>query len=109
MNGELHILLVEDSPDDAELVKQALREAGLAPALHRVDSAAGLAEALAQGPWDMVISDYNLPGFSGTEALQLLRAHSAYIPFIVVSGHIGEEEAVALMKSGADDYVMKDK
>lgn len=109
MNGELHILLVEDSADDAELVKQALLQAGFAPALHRVDSAAGLAAALAQRHWDMVISDYNLPGFSGTEALQLLRAHSAYIPFIVVSGGIGEEEAVALMKSGADDYVMKDR
>ena len=100
---------MEDSPDDAELVKQTLLHAGLAPALHRVDSAVAMAEALAHRPWDMVISDYNLPGFSGTEALQLLRAHSAYIPFIVVSGGIGEEEAVALMKSGADDYVMKDR
>lgn len=109
MNGTLQILLVEDSPDDAELLTQALLQAGHAPTLHRVDSAAAMTEALAQRPWDMVISDYNLPGFSGTEALQLLRAHSDYIPFIVVSGRIGEEEAVALMKSGADDYVMKDK
>lgn len=109
MSNELHILLVEDSPDDAELVKQELLQAGRKLALQRVDSAAGLTEALARGTWDMVISDYNLPGFSGTEALQLLRAHSTYIPFIVVSGRIGEEEAVALMKSGADDYVMKDR
>jgi signal transduction histidine kinase len=109
MNTELRILLVEDSLDDAELLKQALVLAGLAPTLHRVDSAAGLAEALAHRHWDMVISDYNLPGFSGTEALQLLRAHSTYVPFIVVSGGIGEEEAVALMKAGADDYVMKDR
>jgi signal transduction histidine kinase len=109
VNNKLHILLVEDSPDDAELVKQELLQAGLAPVLHRVDSAAGLAEALTHRSWDMVISDYNLPGFSGTEALQLLRAHSTYLPFIVVSGRIGEEEAVALMKAGADDYVMKDK
>ncbi|MBI5910512.1 MAG: response regulator [Betaproteobacteria bacterium] len=109
MDGKLRILLVEDSPDDAELVKQALLQAGLAPDLHRVDSAAGFAEALAHRPWDMVISDYNLPGFSGAEALQLLRAQPAYIPFIVVSGGIGEEEAVALLKSGADDYVMKDR
>lgn len=109
MNNELHILLVEDSPDDAELVKQTLLQAGLAPTLHRVDSAATMTEALAQRSWDMVISDYNLPGFSGSEALQLLREHSLYIPLIVASNHIGEEEAVALMKSGADDYVMKDK
>ena len=108
-NSEQRILLVEDSPDDAELVKQVLRQAGLAPLLHRVDSAAALIEALARERWDLVISDCNLPGFSGAEALQLLRAHSAYIPFIVVSGHIGEEEAVALLKSGADDYVMKDR
>ena len=109
MINELHILLVEDSPDDAELVKQTLLHAGLAPALHRVDSAVAMAEALAHRPWDMVISDYNLPGFSGTEALQLLRAHSAYIPFVVASGRIDEEELVTLMKCGADDYVMKDR
>ena len=109
MSNELHILLVEDSPDDAELVTQELLQAGLKLVLRRVDSAAALTEALARTTWDMVISDYNLPGFSGTEALQLLRAHSTYIPFIVVSGRIGEEEAVALMKSGADDYVMKDR
>jgi PAS domain S-box-containing protein len=107
--NKLRILLVEDSPDDAELVKQTLLQAGLAPALHRVDSAADMAAALARSHWDMVISDYNLPGFSGAEALQLVRAHSDYIPFIVASGHIGEEEAVALLKSGADDYVMKDR
>jgi two-component system, NarL family, sensor histidine kinase UhpB len=109
LNETLHILLVEDSPDDAELLKQALFQAGHAPTLYRVDSAAAMTEALARRHWDMVISDYNLPGFSGPEALQLLRAHSDYIPFIVASGRIGEEEAVALMKSGADDYVMKDK
>jgi PAS domain S-box-containing protein len=109
LGNELHILLVEDSPEDAELVTQELVRAGLAPVLHRVDSAAALSAALARRNWHMVISDYNLPGFSGAEALRLLRAHSSYIPFIVVSGRVGEEEAVALMKSGADDYVMKDK
>ncbi len=109
MSNELQILLVEDSPDDAELLLQELLRAGLAPQLHRVDSASGMSEALARKSWDMVISDYNLPGFSGAEALQLLRARTTYVPFILVSGRIGEEEAVALMKSGADDCVMKDK
>jgi signal transduction histidine kinase len=109
LSNDLHILLVEDSPDDAELVQQELLRAGLAPVVHRVDSAAGMNQALEQETWDMVISDYNMPGFSGTEALELLRARPTYVPFIVVSGRIGEEEAVALMKSGADDYVMKDK
>jgi len=109
MTDALHILLIEDSIDDAELLKQTLLQAGLRSQLERVDTAAGLKTALNRGAWDIVLSDYNLPGFSGAEALQILRAHSAYLPFIVVSGRIGEEEAVALMKSGADDYVMKDK
>lgn len=109
MNRELQILLVEDSPDDAELLSRTLLAAGLALELRRVDSAADMSAALAERSWDIVISDYNLPGFSGSEALQLLRAHSAYIPFILTSGRIGEEEAVAMMKSGADDYVMKDR
>jgi two-component system, NarL family, sensor histidine kinase UhpB len=109
LTTELQILLIEDSPDDAELVRRELLQAGLAPAVHRVDTAAGVTEALERGNWDIVISDYNLPGFSGTEALELLRARSPYIPFIVVSGRIGEEDAVTLMKAGADDYVMKDK
>ena len=108
MKGELNILLVEDSIDDAELLEQTLLQAGLKFRLQRVDTAADLSAALAQRNWDIVLSDYNLPGFSGTEALQILRAYSDYRPFIVVSGRIGEEEAVGLMKSGADDYVMKD-
>jgi two-component system sensor histidine kinase UhpB len=104
----LHLLLVEDSPDDAALVQQALRQAGLSLVLRQVDSAADLAAALDEKSWDLVVSDYNLPGFSGTDALQLLRGRSPDTPFIVVSGCIGEEAAVALMKAGADDYVMKD-
>jgi signal transduction histidine kinase/CheY-like chemotaxis protein len=104
----LHLLLVEDSPDDAGLVQQALRQAGLTLVLRQVDSAAAMAAALIEENWDLIISDYNLPGFSGTDALQLLREHSPDTPFIVVSGCIGEEAAVTLMKAGADDYVMKD-
>jgi signal transduction histidine kinase/CheY-like chemotaxis protein len=105
---DLRLLLVEDSPDDAALVQQALRQAGLRLALRQVDSAAEMVAALSQAGWDLVISDYNLPGFSGTDALRLLREHSPDTPFIVVSGCIGEEAAVSLMKAGADDYVMKD-
>src|ERR1035437_2395150 len=104
----LHLLLVEDSPDDAALVQQALRQAGLTLTPRQVDSAAGMATALVEERWDLVISDYNLPGFSGTDALRLLRERSPDTPLIVVSGCIGEEAAVTLMKAGADDYVMKD-
>jgi two-component system sensor histidine kinase UhpB len=104
----LHLLLVEDSPDDAALVQQVLRQAGLTLVLRQLDSAAAMAAALDEERWDLVISDYNLPGFSGTDALQLLRERSPDTPFIVVSGCIGEEAAVTLMKAGADDYVMKD-
>ena len=109
MREALRVLLVEDSTDDAELVLQELVRAGLQPDLRRVDSAADMSEALAQQRWDIVISDYNLPGFSGADALDLVRQHSGYVPFILVSGRIGEEEAVAMMKAGADDYVMKDR
>ena len=104
----LRLLLVEDSADDAALVQQALRQAGQRLILRQVDSAAGMDAALSQEHCDLVISDYNLPGFSGTEALRLLRERSPDTPFIVVSGCIGEEAAVTLMKDGADDYVMKD-
>ena len=105
---DLRLLLVEDSPDDAALVRQALHLAGLTLVLRQVASAAAMAAALAEERWDLVVSDYNLPGFSGTDALRLLREHSPDTPFIVVSGYIGEEAAAALMKAGADDYVMKD-
>jgi len=105
---ELRILLVEDSADDAMLIEQALRHAGMAPLMRRVDSSVSLAAELSQDSWDLVLSDYFLPGFSGAEALQLLRSCNIDIPFIVVSGRIGEREAVALIKAGADDYVMKD-
>lgn len=109
MREALRVLLVEDSLDDAELILQELLRAELQPDLRRVDSAAEMSEALAQQRWDIVISDYNLPGFSGKDALELVRQHSSYVPFILVSGRIGEEEAVAMMKAGADDYVMKDR
>jgi two-component system, NarL family, sensor histidine kinase UhpB len=105
---DLHLLLVEDSPDDAALVRQALRQAGLTLSLRQVDTADAMTAALAEERWDLVVSDYNLPGFSGTDALQILRERSPDTPFIVVSGCIGEEAAVTLMKAGADDYVMKD-
>jgi signal transduction histidine kinase len=103
----LRVLLVEDSEDDAVLIARELRRGDYAPAIQRVETEAAMRAALAD-PWDVVISDHSLPQFSGPAALTLLRATGLDIPFIVVSGAIGEEVAVAAMKAGAHDYLMKD-
>ncbi|MBI5069160.1 MAG: hybrid sensor histidine kinase/response regulator [Deltaproteobacteria bacterium] len=104
----LQVLLVEDSEDDALLVALELRRGGYAAAVTRVQSAADLQAALQRGPWDVVISDYSMPRFNGREALRLVRAAGGgEIPFVLVSGHIGEESAVEALKAGAGDFVMK--
>ena len=109
-NGQsLRILLVEDSEDDAELLLVELRRGGYAPVARRVAGADEMGTALDEEQFDVVISDYVMPGFGGLEALALFRERGLQIPFIVVSGHIGEEMAVAAMKAGADDYLMKDR
>ncbi len=103
----LRVLMVEDSPGDAELVQRELRRAGYAVAARRVDAAEDMRLALQEGPWDLVLADYRIPGFGGREALRLLQTSGRDLPFILVSGAIGEEAAVALMKAGAHDYVAK--
>jgi two-component system cell cycle sensor histidine kinase/response regulator CckA len=104
----LAVLIVEDSENDALLIIHLLRKAGYEVAFERVETAEGMRSALEKGTWDIVISDYNLPQFSGPAALELLKAVQVDLPFIVVSGVIGEESAVALMKAGAHDYLLKD-
>jgi class 3 adenylate cyclase len=104
----LRALLVEDSEDDAELVVIALRQAGYDISFERVQSAGAMHAALEEHEWDVVICDYNLPGFSGTAALRLLQESQLDLPFLLVSGTVPEDTAVAAMKSGARDYVMKD-
>jgi signal transduction histidine kinase len=99
--------LVEDSPADAELVVAQLRRGGYAPAAQRVETADGLRAALAEGAWDCVLSDYELPRFSGLEALRVLQECGQDLPFIVISGAIGEDTAASVMRAGAHDYVMK--
>jgi two-component system sensor histidine kinase UhpB len=101
------ILLVEDSPDDAELIVCALRAGGLAFQHACIGSAAGFHAALASQSWDLVLTDYNLPAFSAREVVAAVRADPRDIPVIVVSGYVGEEEAVLLMKSGAADFIPK--
>src|SRR5512145_560280 len=107
MDRILRILQVEDSPDDAELVLRELRRAGHELVTRRVETATAMVNALCDGDWDLVLSDYDLPGFGGLEALRVLQASGDDIPFIVVSGAIGEEIAVATMKAGAHDYIFK--
>ncbi len=108
MDRKLKLLIVEDSEDDCLLVVYALRQAGLRCEHKRIHSAAAFHEALCNPEWDLIISDYNLPDFSAPEALAILNEARLDIPFIVISGTVGEETVIKLMKSGARDCVMKD-
>jgi len=103
----LRLLQVEDTEDDAILVQLTLMRAGYDVFARRVDTAEALRYELEQAEWDIVIADYTMPGFSGTKALALVRAEHPDLPFIFVSGTIGEDTAVAAMKTGAHDYIMK--
>jgi signal transduction histidine kinase len=102
----LRVLFIEDSEDDAALQVRLLRQAGYDVLHKRVDSPETLALALERA-WDIVISDYSMPHFRGTDALKMLREKGLDIPFIFVSGTIGEDSAVAALKVGAQDYLMK--
>ena len=108
MNQLLHILQIEDSDSDAALVRRILEKAGYQVFSERVDNAAAMRAALARRDWDLVLADYRLPQFDATAALVILHQGGQDVPFIVVSGAIGEELAVIMMKSGAHDYLMKD-
>jgi len=103
----LRLLIVEDSEDDAMLLLREFRRAGYEVTFERVESAEAMAVALAEKSWDLVIADHNLPQFSGTAALALLKQSGTDVPFIIVSGSIGEDLAVAAMKTGAQDYILK--
>src|ERR1700730_11856037 len=107
MSDPLRVLIVEDRPDDALLVAEHLRRAGLMVAWERVDTEAGFAAKLRTG-LGLIIADYHLPQFSAPRALDMLKAADLDIPFIVVSGTVGENAAVAVMRSGARDYVFKE-
>ena len=103
----MRVLMVEDSADDAELTLDVLREEGFDVDCLRVETAGAMQDALAGGNWNVVLSDYNLPCFSADAALSVLKASGLDIPFIIVSGCIGEEAAVDLLKRGAHDFVIK--
>jgi signal transduction histidine kinase len=105
----LRVLLLEDAPTDAELVERELQRAGLKVTTRRVDSHDDFVRALEEFAPDLVLSDFALPHYSGQDGLALVRARDAELPFIFVSGAIGEDVAVEMMKSGATDYVLKDR
>jgi signal transduction histidine kinase len=103
----LRVLIVEDSEEDAELIILELKRGGYDPVFQRVDNAADMARALETGSWDVVLSDYSMPCFSVAEALSVVQDQGMDVPFVIVSATIGEEAAVAAMKAGAHDYILK--
>src|SRR5579863_4417533 len=98
MSKPLKLLIVEDSEDDTLFLLRELKRGGFEPSLRRVDSMSAVSAALDQGEWDIIISDHTLPGFSSLHVLEVVRQRGLDVPFIVVSGTIGEEAAVKVMK-----------
>jgi diguanylate cyclase (GGDEF)-like protein len=109
MSSPLRVLLIEDAPDDALLLVHELRRCGYDPELERVDTHTSMRAALDQQAWDVIIADYSLPRFSALAALALCKEREIDAPFIIVSGAVGEENAVAAMKAGAHDFLTKGK
>ena len=107
MNQVLRVLQVEDSESDAALIVRLLRKAGYDVHAERVEDADTMRAALARQTWEVIVADYQLPDFDAPKALQVLHDTGLDLPFIVVSGTIGEDVAVAMMKAGAHDYLIK--
>ncbi len=107
MSTPIKILIVEDSEEDALLLIRELRRSGYEPLYERVETREAMQNALHGRQWDVVISDYVMPKFSGTEALNVLKTSGLDLPFIIVSGNIGEDMAVDAMRAGAHDYILK--
>jgi signal transduction histidine kinase len=109
MKGPLHILHLEDDPDDAALVQSALEGDGVACAVTRVENQADFVAALERGGIDLILSDFSLPGFDGLAAVEIVRTRWPDVPLIMVSGTLGEERAIDALKNGATDYVLKER
>jgi len=107
MGTAIKVLIVEDSPDDAALVLRELRRGGYEPVSERVETAEAMNAALERAEWDVILSDYTMPHFSALQALETLKSKQLDIPFIIISGTIGEETAVLALKAGARDYLIK--
>jgi DNA-binding NtrC family response regulator len=108
MKTPLNVLIIEDSEDDSFLIKRELQRGGYEVLIHRVDTVSGMNSALSSRSWDIVISDYNLPGFDGLHALKIFKSFGLDMPFLLISGAVGEDIAVDAMKAGAHDYIKKD-
>ncbi len=108
MKNKIQLLLIEDSPEDAELLIYEVEKGGFKPAWERICTAKELYEILATKDWDLILCDYMMPGFSGLEAIKIIKKNNPLLPVILVSGLIGEEKAVKAMQSGASDYILKD-
>lgn len=109
MSTPIRILVVEDSEDDALLLLRELQHGGYRPDSRRVDTAKDMWAAIEAGQWDLVIANYVIPGFGGIAALEILRESGLDLPFILVTGKIGEETAVEVMRAGAHDCILKDR
>ncbi len=107
MTTSLRVLIVEDVEDDAVLSVRELRRAGYDVAWERVETREQMAAALERGSWDLILSDFSLPHFSGPAALELCRARGVSVPFVIVSGSIGDHDAAESMKAGAADFLVK--
>jgi two-component system cell cycle sensor histidine kinase/response regulator CckA len=108
-SDQISILLLEDNSNDAELLRLALQSGGIDAVTRQVSSESKFQEALRNGTPDLIICDYSLPGYSGKAALTAAQTLRPEVPFIFFSGTIGEEAAIEALKSGATDYVLKDK
>ncbi|MGL5194462.1 MAG: response regulator, partial [Chroococcales cyanobacterium] len=108
MGRSLRVLMVEDSEDDALLLLRELKRGGYDLTVERVDNPESMKDALERENWELILADYALPQFSAPEALAVMQQMGLDLPFIIVSGQIGEDAAIAAMKAGAHDYVMKD-
>ena len=109
MKEKSKILILEDSATDAELMERALRDSGTSFASIRVETRESVEAALNDFRPDLVLSDYSLPAYNGRDALEFVKLTSPETPVIMVTGALGEEAAVELLKAGAKDYVLKDK
>src|SRR4051794_29409628 len=107
MSVPLNILIVEDDERDAALLLRELRRGGYEPVVERVETREDMRGALERQPWDLILSDYSMPRFSAPEALSIVKEGGHELPFIIVSGTIGEEVAVEAMRAGAHDFMPK--